>query len=948
MKYTIKTGESYSHLIRYIYLDQRSKVCKVFAVEGTRNSPDLKQICDSLKNLLIDYRIKILDILSRDQEIIFIWPQLIEELKDNFAYINGWLERARLKLNSNRLSIEVESTVAYKKLNDKKIKAFIENRIENILGEKLEIIIENGNFLEEIPSETDISKYHQMSQNNTASKSDRKTKKKSSNNAGSIIYGKEIKSSLTHNLNEINSEIDKLTIEAEIFDIQEINTRRGNTFYVIDVTDYSNSITVKIFPRRDKDLNCELKKGKWIKVDGYVQYDKYSKELVMMTENMNYIANKSTIREDKHPEKRIELHLHSKMSAMDSVVDIEEAIARAAKWGHPAIAITDHGVVQSYPDAYWAGKKHDIKVIYGLEAYMVDDGELIIHNPKDDLIDQSSFVVFDLETTGLYAARDQIIELAAVKLENGEVVDTFSSFVSTDRSIPAKITELTGINNQMLEGAPDLSTVITEFLDFIGESVLVAHNASFDYGFLKAAVKSTNQASVNNPILDTLNLSRAIYPELKSHRLNKVAEHLNISLENHHRALDDARATANILISIFTELEKQEIKSLEDINKLRKKIDWKKLPTYHLIILARNKEGLKAIYKLVSSSHINHFYRKPRILKSDLHQYRENLIVGSACEAGQLYRAILEDKDDDEITKLVNFYDFLEIQPLGNNQFLINNKLDSEENLKDINKRIYQLAKKYDKDIIATGDVHFLDPADSIYRKILQAGQGFDDLEQAPLYFRTTEEMLKEFQYLGEEEAREVVIENPQKINDCCQELEIIPKDLYTPSIEGADEEIREMAFEKARLWYGDPLPELVEKRLERELNSIIGNGYAVIYLTSQKLVKKSMEDGYLVGSRGSVGSSFAATMTGITEVNPLPPHYRCSKCKYSEFVEDSNVGVGVDLPDKDCPDCGEKLIKDGFDIPFEVFLGFKGDKVPDIDLNFSGEYQANTHKYTE
>ncbi|MFP4017402.1 MAG: PolC-type DNA polymerase III, partial [Halanaerobiales bacterium] len=552
------------------------------------------------------------------------------------------------------------------------------------------------------------------------------------------------------------------------------------------------------------------------------------------------------------------------------------------------------------------------------------------------------------ETTGLSNKNDEIIEIGAVKVKNGEIVDSFGTFISPDQKIPPKITEITGINNSMVADAPKLVEIIDEFIEFVDDSVLVAHNAVFDYGFLKGALKKADRPYIKNPVLDTLGLSRAIYPDLKNHKLNTICKHLNVDLENHHRAVDDAKATADILINMLDEIEAQNIDFLNDINKLTKKIDWKNLRPYHLIILAKNKDGLRDLYKLISNSHIDHFYRKPRILKSELKHIRDNLLLGSACEAGQLYRSILNNQDNNEIYKIARFHDFLEIQPLGNNDFLLGSMVNSREDLKNINRQIYNLGKRLRKPVVATCDVHFLDPDDSIYRKILQAGQGYDDLEQAPLYFRTTEEMLEEFNYFGDAVARELVIENPRKIVDQCEEIEIIPKKLYTPTIEGADQEIRDMAFAKAVELYGNPLPEMVEKRLERELDSIIGNGYAVIYLTSQKLVKKSLDDGYLVGSRGSVGSSFAATMTGITEVNPLAPHYRCTECKYSEFITDGSVGVGADLPDKDCPECGKALKKDGFDIPFEVFLGFEGDKVPDIDLNFSGEYQSTTHKYTE
>ncbi|MFW5987998.1 MAG: PolC-type DNA polymerase III, partial [bacterium] len=533
----------------------------------------------------------------------------------------------------------------------------------------------------------------------------------------------------------------------------------------------------------------------------------------------------------------------------------------------------------------------------------------------------------------------------------GEIIDEFSSFVKPEKEIPKKITDITGITQDMVREAPEIKKILPDFQDFIEDSILVAHNADFDYGFLRNHLKKCNLLNKEYPLLDTLGLSRALLPDLKNHKLNTLTDSLNIVLENHHRALDDALATGKLFLKLKSKLKEKDIKidTLKDINRLSRDIDWKKMPLYHVIILAKNREGLKQIYKLVSGSHLDHFYKKPRILKSELLHNRKNLFIGSACEAGQLFKAVMEDRPGQEIEELVKFYDYLEIQPLDNNKFLIPDKVESEAKLKNINKKIYNLGKKYNKPVVATCDVHFLNPEDGIYRKILQSGQGYDDVEnQPPLYFRTTDEMMNKFEYLGENVAREVVVKNPQKIAEMIEEIQVIPDKLYTPTIEGADEEVREVAFAKARSWYGSPLPDIVKERLEKELDSIIENGYSVIYLTSRKLVKKSLEDGYLVGSRGSVGSSFAATMTNITEVNPLPPHYRCPECQYSEFVNNDKIDIGIDLEDKDCPECGTKLIKDGFDIPFEVFLGFEGDKVPDIDLNFSGEYQDKVHRYTE
>ena len=940
---TIKPADILQQSAKYILLDDRNYNCRVIISEDTEEQKERELLGILEKELNHEYEISIIRGIPLEKEILFVWPEITEELKEKYPYVNGWLERARLSFKADKLLIETEANIACKSLNDARVKASLEKSIADVLGCKIAFEIRNGDFLEDISLDT-VPVSHKAERKNSKAGKNNQCNKKTENE---VIYGKKISSGRTHQLKEIEGEIDNIVVEAQVFDFEEVNTRKGNTFYTIDLTDYSNSITAKLFPR--KELNGSIKKGSWVKIEGYVQYDKYSREMVLMVENINSIQEQSMNRTDDAEEKRIELHLHTKMSAMDSVVDIEKAIARAASWGHKAVAITDHGVVQAFPEAYWAGKKHNIKILYGIEAYMVDDGLNIIQNIDNDKdINDYTYLVFDLETTGLDNQRDEIIEIGAVKIKDGKIIDRYSSIVCPEQSIPLKITELTGISQEMVNDAPCITDIIDEFLDFAGDAVLTAHNVSFDYGFMRSILKRTGRPYPDNPVLDTLSLSRALYPGLKNHKLNTLCEKFGINLKNHHRSLDDAEATAELLLYMFKELKNKGISILREINKLGKNIDWKALFPYHLIIFARNKEGLKDLYRLVSSSHINHFYRIPRILKSELSQKRENLLIGSACESGQLYRSIIENREQEEIEKIVDFYDFLEIQPLGNNEFMLGSVLDSVEELKAINRRIYELGKKHGKPVVATGDVHFLDPEDSIYREILQAGQGYDESKQAPLYFRTTEEMLGEFDYFGETAARELVIENPAKIAELCEELEIIPQKLYTPTIEGAAEEIESMTQQKARELYGEPLPEIVWKRLDKELKSIIGNGYAEIYLTSHKLVKKSLEDGYLVGSRGSVGSSLVATMTEITEVNPLPPHYRCGVCKYSEFITDGSVGVGVDLPDKDCPQCGKKMIKDGFDIPFEVFLGFEGDKVPDIDLNFSSEYQSAIHKYTE
>ena len=560
-------------------------------------------------------------------------------------------------------------------------------------------------------------------------------------------------------------------------------------------------------------------------------------------------------------------------------------------------------------------------------------------------------MVFDIETTGFSSKNDKIIEIGAVKLKDGEIVDSFSTFVDPKVNIPYKITELTSITQNMVNGQPTIDEVLPKFMEFVGNSVLVAHNAAFDVGFIKKNLMDMGK-TLKNPVMDTVPLARYLYPDLKKVKLNLVAKHLGISLENHHRAVDDAKATAEILKFSFKKMkEEMDIHDVKTLNeKYLSNIDVKKLPLHHIIILAKNQTGIKNLYKLVSMAHLDYFARRPRLPKSIITEYREGLIIGSACEAGQLYKAVLEGKTDGELKEIASFYDYLEIQPIQNNEFLIRKgNVKDEEELRELNRKIYDLGKEMDKPVVATCDCHFLDPNDEVFRRIIMAGQGYGDADnQPPLYFRTTNEMMKEFEYLGEEACREVVIENTQKIADMVEAVKPIPDETFPPKIEGAEEEIRNMTMNKVHSIYGENLPEVVQKRLDKELNSIINNGYAVLYLIAQKLVAKSLEDGYLVGSRGSVGSSFVATMSDITEVNGLPPHYVCPNCKKSEFFLDGSISSGADLPDKNCPDCGAKYIKDGHDIPFETFLGFEGDKEPDIDLNFSGEYQAVVHKYTE
>ena len=761
---------------------------------------------------------------------------------------------------------------------------------------------------------------------------------------------------------DLSVDDDKVSIDGEIFgDIEARELRNGKTLMSFNVFDGSSSMTCKAFLSKDiaKRTIKKMEKSKGIKVAGTVQMDQFSSELTIM---VNTIVEgegvKKTERKDNAEVKRVELHVHTKMSQMDAVTSATDLIKRAMKWGMNSIAITDHGVVQAFPEAYHlvGDDNPDIKVIYGVEAYLAPDNTKSIYNGKGQSID-TTYCVLDLETTGFSAKNDRITEIGIMKVKNKEVIDKFSCFVNPEKHIPQRVTEVTNITDDMVKDAETIEQVFPKMIEFLGnpkETVLVAHNANFDIGFLKQNAKRLGY-NFEYSYLDTLSLAKDLFPEYKKYKLGKIADNLGIKVEVAHRALDDVDTTVKVFNVMIDMLKERGAEIIEDIDRVAadeeaKKEEYKKLKTYHAIILATNYVGLRNLYKLISYSHVDYFYRKPRILKSLYKKYSEGLIIGSACEAGELYQAIEQGKPDEEIEDIANDYDYLEIQPIGNNNFLIRNGVvRDEEDLRDINRKIVSIGEKLNKPVVATCDVHFMDPQDEIYRRILEAGQKYDDADnQAPLYLRTTEEMLEEFKYLGKEKAYEVVVTNTNKIADMCEQISPISPEKCPPHIPGCEEDIKNIAYKKAHELYGDPLPQIVEERLEKELNSIISNGYSVMYIIAQKLVWKSNDDGYIVGSRGSVGSSLAAFMTGITEVNSLPPHYRCSNCKYADFEDIGDVQNGYDLPDKICPKCGNPLTKDGMDIPFETFLGFNGDKEPDIDLNFSGEYQAKAHKYTE
>ncbi len=771
--------------------------------------------------------------------------------------------------------------------------------------------------------------------------------------SANTVWGYKV-NGLPINISDVFPDSGKTIIWGEIFQMEKTATKNGDKQRVsIFLTDGTGSQQIKmVVKNEDEGKISGLNVGVSILVKGELKYDDWEKENIFKPDGIAIVEKKKI--DDEAEVKRVELHLHTNMSQMDALTSAGDLIKRAASWGHKAIAITDHGVVQAFPEVMntveglrKSGK--NIKPIYGCEAYFVNDTVPAIYGECNERFD-GEFVVFDIETTGLSYLNDRITEIGAMLVSAGEVKDSFSTFVNPHMPIPEKIVKLTGITDDMVADAPDESIAVKQFLEFAGGRMLVAHNATFDVSFIRAAA-DRNGLSFKNPYCDTVPISRALLPDLKNHKLDSVAAALRLGDFNHHRAVDDAEVLAKIFIRLLDMvLADGGSNKISELNSSLAGGDPKKIKFHHMIILARNSVGLKNLYKLVSKAHLDYYYRKPRIPKSELIKHREGLIIGSACEQGELYQAILQGREWGDLLDVASFYDYLEIQPNGNNMFMIRERIvPNEAKLNDINKTIVKIADRLGKPVVATGDVHFLDKTDAAYRAILQAGAGFKDADnQATLYFKTTAEMLKDFAYLGEKKAYEVVVTNTNLIADMIEEIRPVPEGNFPPSIPGSDEIIQEVTYAKAREVYGDPLPEIIQKRLDKELGSIIKNGFSIMYVTAQKLVADSVEHGYLVGSRGSVGSSFVATMAGISEVNPLEPHYVCPKCKHSEFITDGSIGSGFDLPPKDCPKCGTPLNRDGHDIPFETFLGFDGDKTPDIDLNFSGEYQSNAHKFTE
>lgn len=912
------------------------------------------------------------------------FPQLYTAVRRDIPSINGTLNNAEVKFENNTLTINLLNggktlldskgfdkalvkqiyeefnlhiSVIYTgtfevEENNEEYKAAIQNAQEKINRENLQKAAE---FYQE-EAETAKQREEIHAENTTAEIEIREGKFSTPQIVQSSIrplYGRSIRGKMIP-ISSISGDSGRIVVWGDVFDIEKKVTKSGDkNIFTIDITDYTGSTTAKIFNSiKESAVIDNIKKGDTIVVQGDVEYDKYAGELVVNARSVGTAQKVKVV--DNADKKRVELHMHTNMSQMDAVTSAGDLVNRAYQWGHKAVAITDHGVAQAFPDAMKAADKinkdeEKIKVIYGVEAYFMDDLVESVKGDADTGFD-GTFICFDIETTGLSAARDKITEIGAVKVENGIITDKFSTFVNPEMPIPQKITQLTGITDEMVKDAPSQSEAVSAFLEFAGDNVLVAHNAPFDTSFIAKACEDMGR-EYNYTSIDTVAISRAILTDIKNCKLDTVAKFLRLGEFNHHRATDDAEMLAKIFITLCRRLTDDfGITKTNDINTKIAGGDFKKLPTYHQIILVKNKTGLKNLYRLISYSHLNYFYKKPRIPKSELVKYRDGLIIGSACCAGQLYMAILDGKPWGELKQIASFYDYLEIQPAGNNSFMIRDgRFDSVDELHKIDSTIIRLAKELGKPVCATCDVHFMDPTDSEFRKILMAGQGYKDADQqAPLYFRTTAEMLKEFEWLGKDKAYEYVVENPNKIADMCEYIRPIPKGTFPPNIEGAQEQLIDITWKRAKEKYGDPLPEIVKARLDKELNSITTYGFSVLYMTAQKLVADSEAHGYLVGSRGSVGSSFVATMSGISEVNPLCPHYVCPNCKHSEFITDGSYGSGFDMPPKNCPECGTLMDQDGHEIPFETFLGFKGDKVPDIDLNFSGEYQSKSHRYTE
>lgn len=911
----------------------------------------------------VDLRIKTIQPKLTDEKISDYWQTAVERSNISSPVVTDILRKSAPKIANGIVTLNLANEITKNHLKDNYLGIIQQNF--SILGfpefrVQLEINKEASDkmhqaYLERKQEQEDI--LIKQAEKTLANQEAQQSKRAENGGGdGAIQLGnripekEEIRQMIT-----ITEEERSVVVQGNIFDSEVRELRSGRKLLIFKVTDYTSSFSVKMFSNNEQDEMAfeRIKKGKWVKVRGNVQEDTFMRDLVLNARDVNEVQMAE--RKDRAPEdeKRVELHLHSNMSQMDAINSVTDYVAQAAKWGHKAIAITDHAGAQAFPDAHAAGKKHGVKILYGIEANIVDDGVPVAYNPSRRELAEDTYVVFDVETTGLSAVYDKIIELAAVKMYKGNVIDTFEAFINPGVPLSQLIINLTGITDNMLKDAPSEAAVIPKFKEFCEDAILVAHNASFDMGFINKAYEHVGLPEAHNPVIDTLELSRFLHPQLKSHRLNTLAKRYNVSLEQHHRAVFDAETTGH-LCWIFLKEAKEDHNILyhdELNNGIGRGDSYKQARPFHATILAKNQAGLKDLFKLISASNVNYFYRNARIPRSLLIESRENLLIGSACSSGEIFEAMMQ-KGKEEATERAKFYDYIEVMPKGIYKPLIDRELvKTEADLEEIIQEIVEIGNELDKPVVATGNTHYLNREDAIYREVLLGSLKINQGKQLHLpeaHFRTTDEMLQDFNFLGADVAKQIVVTNPNLLADAIEETTPIKSELYTPNIEGANDEITKLSYDEAKRLYGEELPEIVEKRLEKELKSIIGNGFAVIYLISQKLVLKSNQDGYLVGSRGSVGSSFVATMTGITEVNPLPPHYRCRNCHYSHFIQDGSIGSGYDLEDKACPECGTNLDKDGQDIPFETFLGFYGDKVPDIDLNFSGEYQAKAHAYTK
>ncbi|MEG2441162.1 MAG: PolC-type DNA polymerase III [Acetivibrio sp.] len=950
-----------------------------------------KQIfADTGNKIFLTPRYELSDSYTPEKLMPIYFDSILEEIKEESVVDAGILKNAKISFTENTMKVSLENNFVIKKRSP-----VIQKKLETIFQERcgfsLDIIMDYYDVIKEDKEDKPAlysvdriqgeAREHAGFFGKTEKPEKMKSKEKEENpvikkeenkktewknnyrkklpDDPDIFFGRSFDGELTP-ISDIVDEIGEVVIHGKILMVESREIRNEKTLLIFNITDFTDTISGKLFLKNQEvpAVLDKLKKGVFVKIKGMALMDRYDHDIsISSIVGMKTIPDFTTKRKDNSKKKRVELHAHTLMSDMDAVVDVKTMIKRAMSWGHKAIAITDHGVVQAFTDAFHAlSKEDDFKIIYGCEAYLVDDLKSIIENDKGQTLEEN-YVVFDIETTGFGPVNDRIIEIGAVKVIKGKITDRFSTFINPDIPIPFRIEQLTGITDEMVLDAPMIDAVLPKFLEFCEGCVLVAHNASFDVGFINNKAGRMG-IKTDFTVIDTVGMARCLLPKLNKFKLHIVAKELGISLENHHRAVDDAQATAEIFLKFLEKLEEKEIHTLAQLSEFGKasKETIKKMPSHHAVILAKNDVGRVNLYKLISLSHIEYFNRRPRIPKSIFEENREGLLIGSACEAGELYQAILHNESQEEITRLAKFYDYLEIQPLGNNGFMIRDEkydITDNEDLIAINKKIVALGEEFQKPVVATCDVHFLDPEDEVYRRIIMAGKGFKDAdEQAPLYLRTTEEMLEEFAYLGPEKAEEVVITNTNRIADMVEKISPVRPDKCAPVIENSDKILTDICYEKAHSMYGRKLPKIVEDRLEKELHSIISNGFAVMYIIAQKLVWKSNEDGYLVGSRGSVGSSFVATMSGITEVNPLSAHYYCTNCFYSDFdseeVKEYAGRSGCDMPDKNCPVCGKPLNKDGHEIPFETFLGFYGDKEPDIDLNFSGEYQNHAHDYTE